>query len=170
MPEPIEQTPEALEIATLRRVNAELVTRHTKDKALIEELQAGTATLQAKLTETSESLAQATISLPLQMMAEELSTVPELFLEQFSKHFKVDSVKGVLTLQTQDGKPALDKDGNAIPFERDALTKLLTEGDDVRAQIFRKITIGSRASGGLSISTHQRTIPAKGKMPQFGLR
>ena len=162
----IDQTNEALELATLRRTNAELVAKHARDKAQLTELQTGTATLQAKLTETSESLYQATVGVPLQMMAESISTVPDLFLEQFSKHYKVESIKGVLTLNTHDGKPALDKNGKAIPFERDALTKVLIEGDDTRAKTFKAITIANRASGAGGSST-TRTITAN--KPQFGL-
>jgi hypothetical protein len=168
MPEiPIEQSPEALELARLRQVNSELLAKHARDKAQLTELQTGTATLQAKLTETSESLYQATVGVPLRMMAESMSSVPDLFLEQFSKHFKVESVKGALTLQTSDGKPALDKNGKAIPFEREILTKLLTEGEDARAKTFRAITIVSKASGAGGSSSKRAVAPAP--TIQFGL-
>ena len=171
MGEPIEKTPatvdEALEIARLRQVNSELLAKHARDKAQLTELQTGTATLQAKLRETSESLYQATVGVPLQMMAESMSTVPDLFLEQFSKHYKVESVKGVLTLHSQDGKPALDKSGKAILFERDVLAKLLTEGDDARAKTFKAITIVNRASGAGGSSSKRAVAPAQ--TIQFGL-
>jgi len=156
MSEPIEPNT-AAELETLRRVNSELVAKHARDKARLAELEQGTATLQAKITETSESLYQATVGVPLQAMAEQMSPAPELFLEQLSKHFKLASVKGVLTLQTPDGKPVLDKNGKAIPFERDVLTQLLTEGDDSRAKTFKAITIVNRASGGAGAQP-QRTV------------
>jgi hypothetical protein len=157
------------ELATLRQVNSELVAKRARDKAKLLELEQGTATLQAKLTETSESLYQSTVGVPLKMMAESMSTIPDLFLEQFSKHFKVASVNNVLTLQTPDGKPALDKNGKAIPFERDVLTKLLTEGDDARAKTFRAITIASRASGAGGATTQRTTASAPAKISTFGL-
>jgi hypothetical protein len=149
-------------------VNSELVAKHARDKAQLTELQTGTATLQAKLTETSNSLHQATVGVPLQMMAESMSTVPDLFLEQFSKHFKVESIKGVLTLQTIDGKPAIDNNGKVISFEREALTKLLTDGQDARAKTFKAITIVNRASGGVA-STARRVSNAPAAKAQFGL-
>jgi hypothetical protein len=164
--DPVEST-SAAELAKLRQLTSELLAKHARDKAQLTELQTGTATLQAKLTETSQSLYQATVGVPLQMMAESMSGVPDLFLEQFSKHFKVESIKGVLTLQTPDGKPALDKNGKAIPFERDVLTKLLTEGEDARAKTFKAITIVSRASGA-SGSASKRTVAPAPKI-QFGL-
>ena len=166
---PIEQSPEALELATLRKTNTELVAKHARDKQRLAELEQGTATLQAKLTETSDSLYQATVGVPLQMMAESMSSVPDLFLEQFSKHFKVESVKGVLTLQTPDGKPVIGKDGKAIPFDRDALTKLLTDGDDARAKTFKTFTIVNRASGSAGVE-YKRTVTPVVKSRQFGLR
>ena len=101
------------------------------------------------------------------MMAEEMSAVPDLFLEQFSKHFKVESIKGVLTLQTPDGKQAVDKSGKAIPFEREAMTKMLIDGDDTRAKTFKAITIASRASG--AASSPSKTVIAPARRQQFGL-
>lgn len=164
---PIEQSPEALELATLRRTNGELVAKHARDKARLADLEQGSATLQEKLTETNESLYQATVGVPLQMMAESMSSVPDLFLEQFSKHFKVASVKGVLSLQTPDGTPLLNKDGKAIPWNRQALTELLTTGEDARAKTFKAITIVNRASGAAQSSSSVRT--AAPTRPQFGL-
>jgi hypothetical protein len=167
---PVEGNGEA-ELEKLRHVNAELVARHARDKQKLAELEQGSATLQAKLTETSDSLYQATVGVPLQMMASEMSTVPDLFLEQFSKHFKVASVKGVLTLQTPDGRPALDRDGKAIPWDRQALTELLTTGNDARAKTFRAITIVNRASGAAGVaSTTGTLLKAPVSKAQFGLR
>ncbi len=168
MSEPVVPNDEATELEKLRQVNGELVAKHARDKTRLAALEEGTATLQAKLTETSQSLYQATVGVPLKMMASELSTVPDLFLEQFSKHFKVESIKGVLTLQTADGKPVTGKDGNIIPFEREALTKLLTDGDDARAKMFKAITIVNRASGAAHSSSSTRTTSTPQKQ-QFGL-
>ena len=167
---PIEPTVDPAEVETLRRVNAELVAKHAKSKARIAELETGTVTLQSQLAEVSESLHQVTVGGPLQAMAESMSSVPDLFLEQFSKHFKVEMVKGTLTLLSADGKPVTGKDKKPIPFERQALTELLTTGDDARAKTFKAITIVSRASGGSSIGTHNRVNQVKVDKPQFGLR
>ena len=161
-------TVDPAELAILRQVNSELVAKHARDKARLAELEQGTASLQAKLTETSQSLYQATVGVPLRMMAESMSTVPDLFLEQFSKHFKVESIKGVLTLQTADGKPAIDKNGEAIPFEREALTKLLTDGDATRAKTFKSFTVVNRASGAAHSSPSTRTTPLQQRQ-HFGL-
>jgi multidrug resistance efflux pump len=111
MPEPVQATGDASELETLRKVNAELVAKHARDKAKLAELETGTSALQAQLSEASESLKQATVAGPLKAMCAELSSVPELFEEQFSKHYKIEMVKGALTLLTTDGKPVLGKDG-----------------------------------------------------------
>lgn len=172
MDEPTQQLADTInsELETLRKVNSELVAKHAKSKARIAELETGTVTLQSQLTDASESLYQATVGGPLQSMAESMSSVPDLFLEQFSKHFKVEMVKGTLTLLDADGKPAIGRDKKPIPFERQALTELLTSGDDARAKTFKAITIVSRASGGSSIGTHNRINQLKVDKPQFGLR
>jgi hypothetical protein len=167
---PIEQIADLAEVETLRKVNAELVAKRARDKARITELETGAVTLQSQLTEASESLHQVTIGGPLKSMAESMSNVPDLFLEQFSKHFKVEMVKGSLTVLSADGTPAVGKDKKPVPFERQALTDLLTTGDDARAKTFKAITFASRASGGASIGTHNRASQTKVDKPQFGLR
>jgi hypothetical protein len=126
--------------------------------------------LQSKLAETSESLHQVTVGVPLKAMCESMSTVPELFLEQLSKHFKVESVKGALTLLSADGKPVLGKDKKPIPFEQKALTEFLIDGDDSRAKTFQAITIVSRASGASNIATNSRSKQAQLQRFQFGLK
>ena len=168
---PIEQSADAAELETLRRVNAELVTKHARDKARIAELEAGTAALQANLTEAGNTIKDATVGVPLKMMAIEMSSVPELFLEQFQRHFKVEMIKGTLTLLSADGTPMLGKDKKAIPFERQALTDLLTTGDDPMVKTFKAITIVNRASG--AAGTSQVTAQGrteKAQRIQFGLR
>jgi len=126
--------------------------------------------LQSQLTESNLSLHQATIGVPMKAMAESMSTVPDLFLEQLQRHYKVEIKDGSLTLQTADGKPVTGKDGKNIPFERQALTELLTTGDDARAKTFKAITIVNRASGAANISAnnHRGNQPMSTR-PQFGL-
>lgn len=166
----VEPSADAAELAVLKQAHQEILTKRQKDKARIAELEAGAVTLQSQLTEASESLHEVTVGGPLKAMAESLSTVPDLFLEQFSKHFKLLMVKGTLTLFSSDGKPVTSEDGKAIPFEWKAIAELLTTGDDARARTFKAITIASRASGGASIGTNNRVNQAKAARPQFGLR
>jgi hypothetical protein len=170
MEEPIEPTAEAIELETLRKVNSELVAKHAKAKARVTELETGTATLQTKLTEANESLHQATVGVPLKALAESISTVPDLFLDQLSKHFKVELVNGSLALLSLDGKPVADKDGKPIPFEGKAIAALLTTGDDARAKTFRVITITNKSSGSAgSFGAPFHNTPSKQSTPQFGL-
>ncbi len=178
MIEPTQQTTEQIaalqaELTTLKQAHQEVLTKRQKDKSRIVELESATTDLQCKLTESADTLRQITINGPLRSMAESMSQAPELFLEQFSKHLKLEMVKGNLTLlNANDGKPIVDNKGVAIPFQREALMKLLTEGDDARAKTFKAITIASRASGGASSSNdpQRRKIAATRPGLQFGLR
>jgi hypothetical protein len=172
MPEPIEPTIDlTAEVETLRRVNGELKTKSATRKARVAELEATVADLHSKLTASNDSLRLATIDGPLKQMSKSISTAPELWLEQFGKSYQLEIVKGQLTLQTIDGKPIL-KGEKPVPFEREALVKLLTDGDDAQARIFRSITIASRASGASVPHRSNRTPVPDANKPaiQFGLR
>jgi hypothetical protein len=157
------------ELETLRRVNGELVTKAGNRKARVTELEATVTDLQSKLTASNNSLRQVTIDGPLKQMSESISTAPELFLEQFNKSYRLEMVKGQLTLQTADGKPVL-KGEKPVPFEREALVKLLTAGDDAQARIFKSITVVSRASGANSQRSNRPAQSASVPRPSFGLR
>lgn len=165
-----EQTPND-ELEVLRRTNSELVAKNTTRKAKIAELEASVVDLQTKLTDATTSLRTVTIDGPLKKMSESISTAPELWIEQFNKSYRLELVKGELTLvSVADSKPVL-KEGKAVPFERETLMDLLTKGDDAQAKTFRAITITSHASGGAA-SPQRKTAPIKQKKPavQFGLR
>lgn len=157
------------ELETLRRTNSELVAKNSTRKAKIAEMEASIASLQATLAEREASIRAITIDGPVRQMCESISTAPELFQEQLSKHFKVELIDGKLTLLTTDGKPATDKSGHVVPFEREAMSKFLIEGDDARAKCFRAITTVNRASGG---SGSYPSTPRQSQQPknQFGLR
>ena len=158
------------EVETLRRVNAELVTKAANRKTKITELESTVTELQGKLSEAQDSFHEVTVGLPLKAMAESISFSPELWLEQFNKSHKLEMVKGQLTLQTADGKPVL-KGEKPVPFERSALIDLLTNDSHPKAKVFQSITIASRASGaGSQGNTRTTTQPAKEPKPQFGLR
>jgi hypothetical protein len=168
MPEPIDLE---AELETLRRVNAELVTKAANRKTKITELESTVTELQGKLSEANDSFHEVTVGLPLKAMAESISLSPELWLEQFNKSHKLEMVKGQLTfLQTADGKPVL-KGEKPVPFERSALIDLLTSDAHPQAKTFKSITIASRASGASGQPNNGTAQPAKeAKLPQFGLR
>lgn len=158
------------ELDTLRRTNAELVEKNKTRTAKIAELEAANTALTAKLSERDATIHGITVGGPLKALAERISNVPELWLEQFAKHFKVEMVDGDLTLLSTDGKP-VQKDGKPVPFETKALSDLLTDGDDTRAKAFRAITTTSRASGGAATTTQKGTlVTPKAPAISFGLR
>lgn len=170
-----EQTQQNDEVETLRRTNSELVAKNTTRKSRIAELEAANAGLTSTLAERDATIHSITVGGPLKAMAERISQVPELWLEQFAKHYKLEMVNGELTLfSVADGKP-VQHQGKPVPFETKALTELLTTGDDVTAKAFRAITIASKASGGSSTGGSTATPKStaatpKAPKPQFGLR
>lgn len=160
------------ELEVLRRTNAELVAKNGTRKHRIAELEASVTMLQAQVSERDAKIHEFTIGAPLKAMAERISTVPELWLEQFAKHYKVELVDGELTLlSAADGTP-IQRNGKPVAFETKAITELVTTGDDASAKAFRAITIASRASGGQASATISRTPSATLATPkaQFGLR
>lgn len=156
------------ELETLRRTNSELVTKNSTRKQRIAELEASVVELQAKVTEREASIRAITIDGPVRQMCESISTAPELFQEQLTKHFKVELIEGKLALFTTEGKLVTDKSGNAVPFEREAMSKFLIDGDDARAKTFQAITIVNRASGGDASVTKHVPVAPKPKI-KFGL-
>lgn len=171
MSEPTQQTAEEnnAELGTLRRVNAELLAKRAKDKAKISELESTVTGLQGQIVERDDRIRHITIDGPLKSMAESISTVPDLFIEQFSKHFKLELIDGVLTVLS-DGKAITDAEGKSIAFERDALARYLIYGDDARAKTFQAFVISSRACGAGNPPMQRHSSPAAPKPSQFGLR
>ena len=84
----------------------------------------------------------------MRAMAEAVSVVPEIWLTEFAKHFKVEFKDGLLIVLTAAGEPAIDKKGEPVPFTQDAIVSLVTKSDKPEFKAFDVITIGSRASGG----------------------
>lgn len=162
------------ELDRLRTANSELVAKNSTRKTKIAELETANAELQRTVTDRDAAIHGLTVGGPLKAMAERISTVPELWLEQFAKSYKVERVKGELTLlSVADGKPVTGKDGKPVPFETQPLTELLTTGDDATARTFRAIVISSRASGAASNGTLQKQQPPATAAPaprRFGLR
>lgn len=162
------------ELATLRRVNAELVTKNSTRKAKVKELEASVMDLQGKLTIADTTIHELSINAPLKAMAESISIAPDAFIHEFSKSYRLDVVKGELTILTPDGKPVLQGD-KPIPFERDALKTLLTSADHPQAKVFNSILIVSRASGAGGVPSNTRgqrnnRESEPSPPPQFGLR
>ena len=167
-----EQTQQNDELETLRRTNAELVTKASTRKQRVTELEMANAELQKTVTERDATIYGLTVGGPLKAMAERISTVPELWLEQFAKRYKVELVNGELTLlSVADGK-TVHKDGKTVPFETKALADLLTTGEDATAKAFRAITIVSRASGAAGNGGPQKQEPTAPKPAprRFGLK
>lgn len=162
------------ELETLRRTNAELVTKNSSRKARIAELETANSDIQMKLAAANATIHEFTIGAPLKAMAEEISNCPELWIEQFSKSYRLQPKDGEQSIVSiADGQPLM-RNGNPVPFERAALAALLTENDHPQANVFRAITIASRASG--AASSGGSTLGSKapqvaGVSPrQFGLR
>lgn len=160
----------AEELETLRRTVAELREKNTNRKARIAELEASLTETQGQLAEANATIQQVTIEGPFKAMAESISIAPELWMEQFSKQYKIELREGTLTLlSASDGKP-VQKDGKPVPFERGALAKFLTDGDSPQAKTFQVLTVVSHASGG-SGDLQRRPKRETSKQPgiQFGL-
>jgi hypothetical protein len=169
MTEVIKQTDLEIEVETLRRVNAELVTKAANRKTKITELELSVTELQGKLSEAHDSLHEITVNGPLRTMAESISLAPDIFLEQFAKSHKVEMVKGQLTVLNSDGKPAMNGE-KPVTFERQSLIDLLTSDTHAQAKAFKTIVIASRATGASAQPSKRTTQPSKEAKPHFGLR
>jgi predicted RNase H-like nuclease (RuvC/YqgF family) len=166
--QPVIEQPVTNELEVLRRTNGELVAKSATRKARVTELEATVTELQSKLAAASDTIRQVTVDGPVRTMAESMSQVPELFLEQFNKSYRVELLGGKLTLLSAIDRKPVEKDGKTVPFERQALAQHLTSGDGATAKVFRAITTVSRATGGRIMPT-TRTPPQSPKI-NFGLR
>jgi hypothetical protein len=170
--QPIEPTDE---LATLRRVNAELLAKSATRKAKIAELEVAAVTLQGKLNESESTVHELSVTRPLKAIAESISIAPDVFLEHLNKSYRVEAHKGELSLLTPDGKPALNGD-KAVPCTSEGLTDFLKNPAHPQAKLFSSILIVNRASGasgtGFGVVRKGRSseTPAPSKRPQFGLR
>ena len=164
------------ELEALRTSNAELVKKSRDRKAKVAEYAATITDLQARLTTAETALADATVGAPLRSMAAALSPVPELWLAEFAKHYKVELKDGKLQVLGMDGKAVMDGEA-AIEFTAPSIVKLLIGGQDAELGSFPHIMYGSKASGGGASPSpgSQVHYPEKQKdappsKPQFGLR
>ncbi|NYF80571.1 hypothetical protein [Granulicella arctica] len=159
MTQPIENSNE---IAVLKQTLAEVQAKATARKARITELETQVATLTTNLSASQTELQNITINTPLRTMAESLSVVPDIWIAEFKKHFKVELKDGKLSVLNQDGEPALAKDGKPVEFTRTALVGLVTKSDNAAFRPFDHITTVSLASGGGAIG-----IPGAGSVQAY---
>src|SRR5258708_32961199 len=108
------------EVETLRRVNAELVTKAANRKTKITELESTVTELQGKLSEAHDSFHEVTVGLPLKAMAESISFSPELWLDQIANPLILQMAKGQLPLPSAEGEPLLEGEKTS-PIERGAI-------------------------------------------------
>jgi hypothetical protein len=183
VPEPNEITPAtvdgATELATLKRVHGEILTKRQKDKARIAELEIAAIALQEKTTKAEAAAHDALIGAPLRRMAETVSDVPALFLSEFAKHYTIEADQdGRIAVTTLDGNAAIDRNGKPVEFTPHSLYSLLASQavvaggtKDERSKTFTVLMRYFGASG--AAGTSQRTSETRSaKVPsiQFGLR
>jgi hypothetical protein len=177
MSEPIvpKSADDAAELATLRRVNAELLAKSASRKAKVSELEVTVADLTGKLTASETAVHESLVTVPLRQLSEVISPVPSVWLETFSKHFKVTSKDGTLNILTNDGLPLNDSKGMPVKFERAAIALYLTETEpeSERTKLFRMITVSSLASGASASHKGNGTSPSSSQPhrpgAQFGI-
>ncbi len=168
MAEPIEPN-FAAELETLRRVNAELLQKNSTRKARISELEASVGTLTTETTEAQARIKALTIDGPVNDLCESLSKAPKTLRAALESDYRIEMRDNVLTLvNPSDGKQAMHE-GKPVPFERDAIMKLLLSTTDKEKQaLFSSILIASKASGAGG-SQSQRTVAPASKRHRFGL-
>jgi hypothetical protein len=99
-----------------------------------------------------------------------------VWLAEFGKHYKVEMKDAKLVLLTLDGKPVMDGDVE-VPFDAQAVGKLLTAGVNEDLASFTHIMYGSRATGGgaspapgSQVQYPEKQTGNQPERPQFGLR
>jgi uncharacterized protein (UPF0335 family) len=171
MPElPVEQSPEALEVATLRKTNAELTQKSATRKARIQELETSTVALTARATEAETRIRQLTIDGPVNDLCESISVAPEALRTALESDYRVELKDGVLTLlNASDGKQVM-QDGKPVPFQAEAVKNLLLGSkDEAKRKLYNAIMVVSRASGAAGERVQRTNAPAVQRY-QFGLR
>lgn len=156
MPDPaIEPTPntDAAELATLRRVNAELLQAKHTLKLRIATLEGEAATLESRTEKAESTMRAAVIDLPMKKFAAELSYAPELFLDELRKDYDIVSADdGNLSLLTKDGKEVKGRDGKPLAWTKHGLYALLAglPGDvkTDRSKVYGVLMRPAMASGG----------------------
>ena len=173
MPElPIEQSPEALELATLRKTVAELTQKSATRKARIQELEENTATLTAKATEAETRIKSLTIDGPVMDVCEAISVAPQALRTSLESEYRIEMKDGVLSLFNRaDDKVVTDSNGKPLPVNAEGIKALmLSTKDEAKLKLYRAIVISSKASGaGGATSTTGTVSNAPAARAQFGL-
>jgi hypothetical protein len=185
MSEPVIPAPtptnEAVELATLRRVNAELLKAKHDLKARVATLEGEAATLESKAEKATALIRASVIDVPMKKFAEELSNAPDLFLAELHKDYDVVAAHtGEISLLAKDGKEVKGRDGKPLAWTRHGFYALLAglPGDTKtdRMKTFGVLMRPAMASGGagrISPSYPVQSSPESDKQdiaPSFGLR
>lgn len=168
---PIEQSPEALELATLRKTVAELTQKSATRKSRVQELEANVATLTSKATEAEARIKALTIDSPVNDLCEQISVAPQALRTALESDYRLEMKDGVLSLfNASDGKP-VTVDGKPVPVQADAIKNLLlSTKDEAKLKLYRAIIVTNRASGaGGATSTTRAASNAPVARAQFGL-
>ena len=165
-----EQSPEALELATLRKTVAELTQKSATRKFRVTELEASVAALITKATEAEARIKALTIDGPVNDLCEEISVAPQALRTALESEYRVEMKDGALSLlNASDGKP-VTVDGKPVPVQADAIRNLLLSSkDEAKLKLYRAIVITNKASGSGGVE-HKRTVTPVSKARQFGLR
>ena len=174
MPEPTQQTADAIsaELETLRKTNADLVAKHAKDKATIQELQNSVTTLQTKATEAETRIKQLTIDGPVNALCESISVAPQALRNALETDYRFELRDGALTiLSASDGEP-VTVNGKPLPVQAETIKSFLLESkDEAKLKLYRAILVANRASGAASPNPIPRKASTQTKQGmQFGLR
>ena len=166
--EPVVSNSEALELATLRRTNAELTQKSATRKARIAELEASVGTLTTAKTEAETRIKALTIDGPVSDLCESISVAPQALRSALESEYRIEMREGVLTLlNPADGNPVM-QDGKPVPFQADAIKNLLLGSrDEAKKKLYNAIIIANKASGAGGASSNRVVAPTQ--KIQFGL-
>lgn len=129
MPEPTTEQTSDVELATLRKVNAELLKTKHDQKARIAALVADVLTASEKADKAQAAMRATAIDLPLSRIVQELATnVPNLVLKELHEDFTFDAADdGSIVIKSKaDGKEVRAKDGKPVSFDKHSLHRFLT--------------------------------------------
>lgn len=167
MPDLPIESPEALELSTLRKTVAELTQKNATRKARVMELETNVATLTTKATEAETRIKALIIDGPVDDLCASISVAPQALRTALESEYHVEMKDGVLSLfNLSDGKPVM-QNGKPVPFQGDAIKNLLLSSkDEGKLSHYRAILIASKASGAASTTRTVSDAPARA---QFGL-
>lgn len=165
-----------------------------KNRQIAQELEAARAELEA-VKQEKEELKNFHLRAPLVKLANEISPLPDVFLAEFQRFYKIDMVDDEIQIFTLDGERFLhnadrhisrggkswveERDGDPVKFEEEDIWRALTNLRD-KAQRERWAcmirgtrAVGMGATGGRGVGpsrTTPSTSAAPTKTPGLGLR